>query len=134
MSASDKENDGLAVGDQMVLSEGSWPARRSVVPVVRLTKTQIIVDADGRQRRFTRRGYWHEVGRHGYHTPSLSRATPELLAQVEAENYRAGLIRRIESVHTWRGLPTATLAAVVAALDALDAQEAPASPPGSEGT
>jgi hypothetical protein len=102
--------DGLKVGDAVVI--GHWSPtrqRREVVHVQRVLKASVDV---GPAYRF-RRSDGRSVGGSAWHPGTIEEATPELVAEVRAENERERLMTNVQSV-LWDELTTDELRRVMA--------------------
>lgn len=111
-------NADIRPGTLMILHQpaGFRDDTRSIVPVDRVTRTQIIVRGpSGKPRRFRRGPGMEEVGASGYNRPRLEVGTPVLIALVREANRRAALIYRIQSAKL-RELSTAQLEAMANAI------------------
>ena len=83
-------------GYKVIVSYGGFHNLRKVEPVIKVTKTQIIVPTG----RFRKKNGWL-VGRGVWNTTSISEATPEAIAEITAENEYRQVLSKILDVK-WR--------------------------------
>lgn len=108
----------LKVGDKAVIDRRSagWGSDRSIVPILRVTRTQIVINEHGHHEQRWNRDSGRLVGGTGYGVPYLRAGTPELLAEVRAANRKTRLVRLLKDDTKWGDLDLALLEQVAALL------------------
>lgn len=102
----------LKAGDSVVVSGAGWHDVQEIEKVERVTKTQIILAGDQRYRKDD----GHKVGGSAWRRGWLSQATPELVAQVQADELNRRLTVRMEDTK-WKQVSLSKKERIAAILD-----------------
>ncbi len=106
----------LKPGDSVIEERNNvYGCNRTIYVVIRVTKTTLWIGQPGSEGVRYRRDNGRQVGWLGYGAPTAIPATPELIAEVEAERRRRTLVRLLRDTK-WDQLSLSTLDQIVALL------------------
>jgi len=104
--------ESVQAGDKVIYVASGWGrGHREVRTVARLTATQLITDGNP-GGRFRRRDGIEVCDRQYGGRGIVKPATPDLIAEVEAEQEHRRLVDFLDGAVTWKKQPLATLRAV----------------------